>query len=450
MDALLIIFLTGLISLFFGMMKKPAYALGLNLLGLSVAFILFWNHASYVSILKSYAGSLVFNGPQIYLSLMAILFTGLVLIGGYAMQSKDKLHYADITSLMMFSLTGALCLSGFKDFFMFFIGLEILSIPVYVLVGSRKAEHLASEAALKYFFTGSFATAILLFGIALVFGATGSFNLNEIGFAVMSGLYTPALMIAGVLLIIASLLFKVGAVPFHFWNADVYEGSSKGVMAYMSTVVKIAGFIALYKLIKTTFGNLSDHWMYFMYAVIIASLFIGYLSGLKQTSLKRLMAFSGISNTGIALLSIMNGTQSGERSLVIFLLGYGASSLILLFISQVVSEEDDQISSLEGIGYKNPLVGFSLLVALLSLSGIPPFTGFFGKFLLIKDIIQLHPVLGIAAILSSVIGAYIYLRLILLIFSKRTPAKKISLDWKLALVLITSQVLLFAGWMLIL
>jgi NADH-quinone oxidoreductase subunit N len=366
------------------------------------------------------------------------------------MQSKDKSHYADITSLMMFSLTGALCLIGFKDFFMFFIGLEILSIPVYVLVGSRKAEHLASEAALKYFFTGSFATAILLFGIALVFGATGSFNLNEIGFAVMSGLYTPALMIAGVLLIIASLLFKVGAVPFHFWNADVYEGSSKGVMAYMSTVVKIAGFIALYKLIKTTFGNLSDHWMYFMYVVIIASLFIGYLSGLKQTSLKRLMAFSGISNTGIALLSIMNGTQSGERSLVIFLLGYGASSLILLFISQVVSEEDDRISSLEGIGYKNPLVGFSLLVALLSLSGIPPFTGFFGKFLLIKDIIQLHPVLGIAAILSSVIGAYIYLRLILLIFSKRTPAEKISLDWKLALVLITSLVLLFAGWMLIL
>jgi NADH-quinone oxidoreductase subunit N len=450
MDALLIIFLTGLISLFLGMMKKPAYALGLNLLGLSVAFILFWNYASYVSILKSYAGSLVFNGPQIYLSLMAILFTGLVLIGGYAMQSKDKSHYADITSLMMFSLTGGLCLIGFKDFFMFFIGLEILSIPVYVLVGSRKAEHLASEAALKYFFTGSFATAILLFGIALVFGATGSFNLNEIGFAVMSGLYTPALMIAGVLLIIASLLFKVGAVPFHFWNADVYEGSSKGVMAYMSTVVKIAGFIALYKLIKTTFGNLSDQWMYFMYAVIIASLFIGYLSGLKQTSLKRLMAFSGISNTGIALLSIMNGTQSGERSLVIFLLGYGASSLILLFISQVVSEEDDQISLLEGIGYKNPLLGFSLLVALLSLSGIPPFTGFFGKFLLIKDIIQLHPVLGIAAILSSVIGAYIYLRLILLIFSKRTPAEKMSLDWKLAIVLVTSLVLLFAGWMLIL
>ena len=155
MDALLIIFITGLVSLFLGMLKKPAYALGCNLLGLTIAFVLFWNYANYVPLLKGYAGSLVFNGPGLYLSILAIVFTGLVLLGGYAIQSKDQGHYADITSLMMFSLTGALCLIGFKDFFMFFIGLEILSIPVYVLVGSRKENHLSSEAALKYFFTGS-------------------------------------------------------------------------------------------------------------------------------------------------------------------------------------------------------------------------------------------------------------------------------------------------------
>jgi len=450
MDALLVIFITGLISLFIGMMKKPGYALSVNLIGLSSAFLLIWNHTSYISPLRSYSGALVFNGPQLYLSLLAILFTALVLVGGFALQSKDKDHYSDITSLMMFSLNGAICLIGFKDFFMFFIGLEILSIPVYVLVGSRKSSPLASEAALKYFFTGSFATAILLFGIALVFGATGSFNLNEIGFAVMSGLYTPALLIAGVLLIIASLLFKVGAVPFHFWNADVYEGSTKSVTAFMSTVVKIAGFIALYKLIKITFGNLSDHWMYFMYVVIIATLFLGYLSGLKQTSLKRLMAFSGISNTGIALLSLMNGAETGERSLVIFLIGYGASALILLFVSQLINEESDEISSFHGIGYKNPFLGIALLVSLLSLSGIPPFTGFFGKFLLIKDVIEFHPVLSIAAVLSSVIGAYIYLRLILLVFNKEHQAPKIQLGWKTISVISICLTLLFAGWVIIL
>ena len=274
--------------------------------------------------------------------------------------------------------------------------------------------------------------------------------MNEIGFAVMSGLYTPALMIAGVLLIIAALLFKVGAVPFHFWNADVYEGSTKSVMAFMSTVVKIAGFIAIYKIVKTTFGNLSDQWMYFMYVVIIASMFIGYLSGLKQTSLKRLMAFSGISNTGIGLLAIMNGTETGERSLVIFLIGYGASSLIMLFVSQLINEENDDVSSLNGIGYKNPFLGISLLIALLSLSGIPPFTGFFGKFLLIKDIIKVHPVLSIAAILSSVIGAYIYLKLILAIFNKDANAIKVKLEWKSVIVICIALSLLLAGWMLIL
>jgi len=187
-----------------------------------------------------------------------------------------------------------------------------------------------------------------------------------------------------------------------------------------------------------------------MYVVIIASMFIGYLSGLKQTSLKRLMAFSGISNTGIGLLAIMNGTETGERSLVIFLIGYGASSLIMLFVSQLINEENDDISSLNGIGYKNPFLGVSLLIALLSLSGIPPFTGFFGKFLLIKDIIKVHPVLSIAAILSSVIGAYIYLKLILSIFNKDSNAVKIRLDWKSVVVICMALLLLLAGWMLIL
>jgi NADH-quinone oxidoreductase subunit N len=187
-----------------------------------------------------------------------------------------------------------------------------------------------------------------------------------------------------------------------------------------------------------------------MYAVIIATLFLGYLSGLKQTSLKRLMAYSGISNTGIGLLALMNGTETGERSLVIFLIGYGASLLILLFVSQLINEENDEISSFQGIGYKNPFLGVALLIALLSLSGIPPFTGFFGKFLLIKDVIEFHPILSIAAVISTVIGAYIYLRLILSIFNKENTAPKIALDWKIISVICICLALLIAGWMLIL
>ncbi|MFM7388123.1 MAG: NADH-quinone oxidoreductase subunit N [Bacteroidota bacterium] len=449
MDAIIVLFVTGLISLFLGMYHKPMLALTSNLIGLSTAFTLFFFYGTYNSILKSHFFSLIYDGPGILLSLLSILMTALILIMGYASQSKDRSHYADLTSLMMFSLTGALCLIGFRDFFMFFIGLEILSIPVYVLVGSRRGNQASAEAALKYFFTGSFATAILLFGITLVFGATGSFNLNEIGFAISSGLYTPELMIPGALMVLAALLFKVGAFPFHFWTADVYEGSSKPVLAYMSTVVKIAGLYALVQLVGSVLGNLKGNWEVVLYAVIIVTLFLGYLSAMQQKSLKRLLAFSGISNTGIALLSILSGADFGSRNIVIFLIAYGASSLILLTVSQYASDEENDIEELKGIGYRYPFLGIALLIALLSLSGIPPFSGFFGKLLLIQDVLVNHPVLSICAVLSSVIGAYVYIKLLLHFFHKESTLKDVRLNVASIIVITVASLLLIGGWLIL-
>lgn len=449
MDAVVVIFLTGLVSLFIGMYHKPLLALTCNLIGLSTAFTLLFLYGTYNSMLKSHFFNLVYDGTGIQLSLLCILMTALVLLMGYRSQSKESSQYADLTSLMMFSLTGALCLIGFRDFFLFFIGLEILSIPVYVLVGSRRGNQGSAEAALKYFFTGSFATAILLFGIALVFGATGSFNINEIGFAILSGLYTPELMIPGALMILAALLFKVGAFPFHFWTADVYEGSSKPVVAYMSTTVKIAGLFALVQLMGQIFGNLKGRWEVVLYTIILITLFLGYLSAMQQKSLKRLLAFSGISNTGIALLSIMIGADHGSRNIVIFLLAYGASSLIILVVSQLATKEENDIEELRGIGYHSPMVGIALLVALLSLSGIPPFSGFFGKLLLIQDVLVLHPILAVGAILSSVFGAYVYLRLLLHFFHKEPSASEVRLNIASYTVIAVSTLLLLGGWLIL-
>ena len=449
MDAVLVLFVVGLISLFLGIYTKPIYALLSNLIGLIVAFFLFYYMGTYNSPLKSHFFTLVFDGTGVLLSMICIAMTSLVLLFGFESQSKESSQYADLTSLMMFSLTGALCLIGFRDFFMFFIGLEILSIPVYVLVGSRKGNSASAEAALKYFFTGSFATALLLFGIALVFGATGSFNTNEIGFAIASGLYSPALLIPGVLLILASLLFKVGAFPFHFWTADVYEGSSKPVLAYMSSVVKIAGLFAMVQLMSHIFGNLKGNWEIVLYAIIIVTLFLGYLSAIQQNSLKRLLAYSGISNTGIALLSILSGADNGGRNIVIFLLGYAASAMILLVVSQLLSHEEDDIESLKGIGFQKPFVGVALLISLLSLSGIPPFTGFFGKMLLIQDILIEHPVLGIAAILSAVVGAYVYIKLLLEIFKKDETQRELKVNLSSTVVILISLFLLIFGWLIV-
>ena len=449
MDAVLVLFVVGLISLFLGIYTKPIYALLSNLIGLIVAFFLFYYMGTYNSPLKSHFFTLVFDGTGVLLSMICIAMTSLVLLFGFESQSKETSQYADLTSLMMFSLTGALCLIGFRDFFMFFIGLEILSIPVYVLVGSRKGNSASAEAALKYFFTGSFATALLLFGIALVFGATGSFNTHEIGFAIASGLYGPALLIPGVLLILAALLFKVGAFPFHFWTADVYEGSSKPVLAYMSSVVKIAGLFAMVQLMSHIFGNLKGNWEIVLYAIIIVTFFVGYLSAIQQKSLKRLLAYSGISNTGIALLSILSGADNGGRNIVIFLLGYAASAMILLVVSQLLSHEEDDIESLKGIGFQKPFVGVALLISLLSLSGIPPFTGFFGKMLLIQDILIEHPVLGIAAILSAVVGAYVYIKLLLEIFKKDETQRELKVNLSSTVVILISLFLLIFGWLIV-
>ncbi|NBP29377.1 MAG: NADH-quinone oxidoreductase subunit N [Flavobacteriia bacterium] len=449
MDAVVVIFVTGLISLFLGMYHKPMLALTSNLLGLSTAFTLFFLYGTYNSVLKSHFFSLVYDGTGVLLSLLSILMTAMVLIMGYTSQAQDRNSYADLTSLMMFSLTGALCLIGFRDFFMFFIGLEILSIPVYVLVGSRRGNRASAEAALKYFFTGSFATAILLFGIALVFGATGSFNINEIGFAILSGLYTPELMIPGALMILAALLFKVGAFPFHFWTADVYEGSSKPVLAFMSTTVKIAGLFAMVQLMGTIFGNLKGNWEVILYVVIIVTLFLGYLSAIQQKSLKRLLAYSGISNTGIALLSILNGADHGSRNIVIFLLAYGASALILLVVAQFAQDEEKDIEELKGIGYRSPVLGVALLIALLSLSGIPPFSGFFGKLLLIQDVLVDHPVLSICAVLSSVIGAYVYIKLLLHFFDKESTLKDVRINVASIIVISVASLLLIGGWFIL-
>jgi NADH-quinone oxidoreductase subunit N len=450
MDALLILFIFGLISLFLGIAKKQQLALITNVSGLTLAFLSLAYHGTYESPLKSYENALQFTGQELLLGMLCILFTGFILLFNHSKDVAQDQHYADLSSLKMFSLTGALCLIGFKDFFMFFIGLEILSIPVYVLVGSRKGVLVSAEASLKYFFMGAFSTAILLFGIALVFGATGSFDMETIGSVIQQNAFNgEVLLIPGVLLILASLLFKLGAFPFHFWTADIYQGSSFPVLAYMSTTVKIAAFIAAVKLIGSTFSSLGTAWELSLSIFIAISLFLGYISALRQTSLKRILAFSGISNTGIGLLSVLSGAEFGERNLILFLLSYGASSLILMVILQTTNSEDDEISGLKGLGYKNPLLGVSALVALLSLAGIPPLTGFFGKMLLIQDILLVHPLMAILAILSSAIGAFLYIRLILLLFNQEMDGVKINISPLSTTVLCTSILCLIGGWLIL-
>ena len=447
MDALIIIFITGLIGLFVGMLKKNELTLAVISIGLIGGFISMLLINDYESIFSSYAG-LTFSRTQQMFALLAIALTLLAVLMGHVFYKEEDEHTADYYGLILFSLTGALCLIGFSNMFMFFLGLEILSIPIYVLVGIQKGNSLASEASVKYFFTGSFATAIMLFGIALIYGSTGSFELNEIRMAIDMGMSHSPMLNIGVLMMMAAFLFKVGAVPFHFWGPDVYQGASNAVMAYMASVVKLAALFAFVHLFNFAFSGLTPFVSGLVLFAIVVSLFLGYLSALKQTSFRRMMAYSSIANTGFALFAVLN-PQFGEASLWIFMIGYASSTIAMITINMMIENETDEISNWKGIGYSNPLIGITLVVSLLSMSGIPPFTGFFGKYLLLSSAFSNYLPFVIMAIIASLIGAYLYLRLMVLALSREGEGKKIKMTAIQALVLILCLAGILGGWLVL-
>ena len=448
MDAVIIIFITGLIGLFVGMLKKSELTLAVTSIGLIGGFISMFKMNDYQSIFSSYAG-LTFSPTQQMFALLAIGLTLLAVIMGYGYYKEEDEHTADYYGLILFSLTGALCLIGFSNMFMFFLGLEILSIPIYVLVGIQKGNSLASEASVKYFFTGSFATAIMLFGIALIYGSTGSFELNEIRMAIDMGMSHSPMLNIGVLMMMAAFLFKVGAVPFHFWGPDVYQGSSNAVMAYMASVVKLAALFAFVHLFNFTFNQLTPFVSGLVLFAIVVSLFLGYLSALKQTSFRRMMAYSSIANTGFALFAVLN-QQAGEASLWFFMIGYACSTIALVTINMMVEKDSDELSNWKGIGYSNPLIGITLVISLLSMSGIPPFTGFFGKYLLLSSAFANYLPFVVLAIVASLIGAYLYLRFMVLSLSRQGEGQKIKMSLIQALVLILCLAGILGGWLVLL
>jgi NADH-quinone oxidoreductase subunit N len=448
MDAVIIIFITGLIGLFVGMLKKSELTLAVTSIGLIGGFISMFKMNDYQSIFSSYAG-LTFSPTQQMFALLAIGLTLLAVIMGYGYYKEEDEHTADYYGLILFSLTGALCLIGFSNMFMFFLGLEILSIPIYVLVGIQKGNSLASEASVKYFFTGSFATAIMLFGIALIYGSTGSFELNEIRMAIDMGMSHSPMLNIGVLMMMAAFLFKVGAVPFHFWGPDVYQGSSNAVMAYMASVVKLAALFAFVHLFNFTFNQLTPFVSGLVLFAIVVSLFLGYLSALKQTSFRRMMAYSSIANTGFALFAVLN-QQAGEASLWFFMIGYACSTIALVTINMMVEKDSDELTNWKGIGYSNPLIGITLVISLLSMSGIPPFTGFFGKYLLLSSAFANYLPFVVLAIVASLIGAYLYLRFMVLSLSRQGEGQKIKMSVIQALVLILCLAGILGGWLVLL
>jgi NADH-quinone oxidoreductase subunit N len=440
MDALIVIFVSGLISLFAAFAKKPAIVLTTASAGLLLALSTYCCRlcSGHWMINFSYKG-LDFSGNSLLFGMALVTFALLIISVGYQRFKEEPEHTGEYIGLLMFSLCGGIIMVSFTDMFMFFLGLEILSIPIYVMAGSRKNDLRSNEAALKYFLMGAFATGLLLFGIAWVYGATGSFDLQEIGNAISTSKSLSSILMIGVLLIMASFIFKVGAAPFHFWSPDVYDGAPHAVTAYMASVVKLSAFGAFLKLFSTCFGGPELHhfWGDALAVLIVLTLFVGNLSALRQVRLKRLLAYSSITHAGYTLLVVLTNSADSAFDLWFYMVSYGFSIIAILTIGIVLNDQEDRIDALRGLGKRNPFLAIVAVVSILSLAGIPPTAGFIGKYMVFSHAWTNWWWLVIIALINSAISIYYYLRMLGTIVSREeTSAEKIRLTPLTTIVLV--------------
>jgi NADH-quinone oxidoreductase subunit N len=360
---------------------------------------------------------------------------------------------SDHFALVLFALVGAFLMVSYNNMTMLFLGIETLSIPLYVLVGSKKENLASNESAFKYFLMGSFASGFLLFGIALIYGSTGSFDLGQIGaWTVRNHGNIPPLFYAGCLMMLVGMSFKVSAAPFHFWAPDVYQGAPTVITAFMSTIVKTAAFGAFFRLFWVAFSHSGVEWSHnIMWGMAVATLLIGNITAVYQTNVKRMLAYSSIAHAGFIFIAILAMGPGSAGAILYYSLAYSLSSLSAFLVLYLVAANragDEHLDSFNGLVKKNPMLAGSMTIALLSLSGIPPLAGFFAKYFIFVSAIQqgFYWLVGIA-IIGSLIGVYYYFKIIIAMFfrsAKDDGPVTIPSDQK-ALLFVLSLLILLLG-----
>ncbi|HAZ12183.1 MAG: hypothetical protein A2X86_01080 [Bdellovibrionales bacterium GWA2_49_15] len=369
---------------------------------------------------------LIFNPFTRVLSLivMGIGFLSLLLVTG---QSKREGLLPEIYPLVLFSLAGMILLAQTNHLLFMFIAIEIMSLAVYVLVGMQRTASYSIEASLKYFILGGAASAMLVYGSALVYGATGTFGLRAISLLLSSdSVAALALLSAGGLLILAGLFFKVGAFPFHFWIPDVYQGAAHSITGFMSAAVKFAAFIPLIKISQQLYFMLPGKYGQLFYVIfwLFAAVTMLYanLAALAQHELKRLLAYSSIAHTGYLLAGVLVCAEgsTGAAPIIVYLTFYvfsalGAMGIVILLAD--THQRDVSFTEIAGIAEKRPYLALALSVFMLAMAGIPMTAGFIGKYILLSNIVsQGGTLLVVIAVLSSLISVYYYLRVIVLMY----------------------------------
>jgi len=401
-----------------GRRVTPAYAGTLS----AFTAILFLSLAFYVSVVAcASSDALVFQlaNPMYQQDRFGSFATALVVIVGIitcalsvSYLSEQEIHHGAYYALVLISITGAVFLVGAIDMLSVYVGLELMTIPVYVLTGFDRARLRSNEAAIKYFMTGSFATAILLYGMALTYGATGSTSFSAIRDA-----FDPTSRVAmlGVGLMLVGFLFKVASVPFHQWVPDAYEGAPAPVTAFMSVAIKVAAFVALLRLIATAIGPETEQVSGVFAIFAVLSMVVGNVMAVIQDNVKRMLAYSSIGHAGVLLVGLATGSPDGYGAVVFYLVVYAFMTLGAFGVVIVLSRrgrESESVDDFKGLARTRPGLAAVMLLFLLSLAGIPGTAGFMAKFNLVVAAVRSDMIwLSVGVVVTSVISLFYYLRI---------------------------------------
>ncbi len=357
--------------------------------------------------------------------LLFLLATATVIVVSLHFLRSEESPYGEFHALLLFASIGMCLMACSADLIMTFLGLELLSISTYILAAFRN-DRRSAESAWKYFILGAFSTGFLLYGVAFVYGATGSTKYPEIAQAVKAGGHSPALLL-GLGLILVGFGFKAALAPFHVWTPDVYEGAPVPVTAFLAVASKAAAFVALMRILIQVFPGLGDYWQVLLAFCAVATMIMGNVAALAQSNIKRMLAYSSIAHAGYLLVGVTANNGIGAQAVVFYLTSYAFMTLGAFAVIEILAGREERFVNLEdysGIGFRYPFLGVSLSIFLISMAGIPATAGFMGKLFLFSAAIksQLYWVV-ILGLIASAIGVYYYLRVIVLMFMRDPVAE---------------------------
>jgi NADH-quinone oxidoreductase subunit N len=407
--------------------SRPAIAV--TLVGLAiVAGVIAWTGQTPGS---AFGGSYTVNALTAYLDLLFVAIIAMTVLFGPEYLGPRDLPVAEFAAVLVFAMTGAMLIAGSADLLVLFVALELMILPGYLLAGFSKHDALSTEGAIKYFLLGSFSSAILLFGLAYVWGLTGTTRIDGVAAAITAtGGFSPALALA-LALLTTGVAFKLAAVPFHYWTPDAYQGSPTPVTGFLSVGPKVGAIAIVIRLFVGALGPVHVDWMPVLAVLAVLTMTLGNLVAVSQTNVKRMLAYSSIAHTGYILVGFAvyanDPSTEGLTAILFYAVAYAFMNLGAFAVVAALQKRPGVTSQLEtfaGLGRREPLLGLLMTLFLLSLTGIPPTAGFFAKALIILAAVQASaPLLGLAVVLNAIVAAFYYLRVVVYMYMREPQSE---------------------------